>query len=582
MARRTPQNGLGSGEFHISTRACAGLSFPERIEATHNLAQFKDTFNRIARVTNISLSDESLDGDSVENRPSYRDLVAFNFLPQHIVANPNILFYKSDSYKHKEKLKKVLPYALGIVDAEYLMKERDKARTQKAIDVLRKEEEVRRRAFASWDADVRGIWNEAVELGLTEESQGATTSSRVVALKALNDDFEAGLLLQRLQTPRYGYSNQLFKETTEVEESIQREVDDLNRELRDFERLSGRAKSLAHAVDTERSRVINLDWLQRKLVDDETCVICGSKTNHNHAVVERLAKELEQVNRLSDALMEGPIVDRQLEGLNNKLFEAQERLQVARVRRAQLQPKSSAPTDSMGRAFVLLGRLQALLMALATLDGDDDLADRILMLNRKLEELDGYFERADRQTRQLEVSRTISNLIQGYSKFFKLKSDGVPALDETELTLSFRNQQGRKEYLWEIGSGANWMGYHLATFLALHEYFTYAAQRDGPVFGYLAIDQPSQVYFPSTLSGDNLLDGKRAQAERLRGKRDDDIADTKLIFRALSRGIERSEFRYQIIVLEHADSSIWGKVKYMHPVAEWKDEDAGLVPADWL
>ncbi|MCY0857561.1 hypothetical protein [Cupriavidus sp. D39] len=244
VARRTPNNGAGSGECHISMRASADAPFPGTIGATHNLAQFKDAFNRIARVTNISLGDESQQGEAAENRPSYRDLAAFNFLPQHIVANPNILFYKSDSYKHKEKLKKVLPYALGIVGAEYLMKEREKARTQKAIDALMNEQEVRRRAFASWEADVRGIWNGAVELGMAQELAGATTASRVESLKALNEAFHSGQLFQRLQTPQYGYTNQLFREATELEEKEQKGVDDLSRELRDYERLSGRARGL--------------------------------------------------------------------------------------------------------------------------------------------------------------------------------------------------------------------------------------------------------------------------------------------------------------------------------------------------
>ncbi|MFP3733001.1 hypothetical protein SB690_19770, partial [Bacillus sp. SIMBA_006] len=103
-----------------------------------------------------------------ENRPSYRDLAAFNFLPQHIVANPNILFYKTDTYEHKDKLKRVLPYALGIVDAVYLQKARERTRLQKNLEALHKVQRGRETAFASWQADVRTLWNESVQLGLIE------------------------------------------------------------------------------------------------------------------------------------------------------------------------------------------------------------------------------------------------------------------------------------------------------------------------------------------------------------------------------------------------------------------------------
>ncbi|RQT12740.1 DUF3732 domain-containing protein [Burkholderia contaminans] len=123
------------------------------------------------------------------------------------------------------------------------------------------------------------------------------------------------------------------------------------------------------------------------------------------------------------------------------------------------------------------------------------------------------------------------------------------------------------------------------TFLALHEYFTGDERVNGPVFSYLAIDQPSQVYFPSTYSGENILDGFKDQAQGLSGNRDNDVRQTRLIFIALARGLQRSKLRYQTIVVEHADKTIWGNGKWgrhMHEVADWKDEGKSLIPAEWF
>jgi hypothetical protein len=52
----------------------------------------------------------------------------------------------------------------------------------------------------------------------------------------------------------------------------------------------------------------------------------------------------------------------------------------------------------------------------------------------------------------------------------------------------------RSDYLWEIGSGANWLAYHVAVTLALQRFFLEQPQH--PVPGLLIYDQPSQVYFP--------------------------------------------------------------------------------------
>ncbi|TCG08686.1 hypothetical protein BZM27_10490 [Paraburkholderia steynii] len=586
IARRTPERSVGPKEFLISALASEDAPIPANISGTLNLSQFKDALNRIARVTNVSLADDDEDGENAENRPSYRDLASFNLLPQHIVANPNVLFYKSDSYKHKEKLKRVLPYALGIVDAEYLTKTRERKRLQKTVEDLQKEELARHRAFSSWEADVREIWNESVKLGLTSPADGPELESRVQSLQLLNDDYQSGRFLERLQKPQYGHSNWQFRLATEEEETAQREVDDLVRELRDYERLSGRAKELKKAVEKEQSRVVNLNWLQRSLVEDNACVVCGSKTNHNHTVLDKLADKLSDVSRLSEALLEGPIVDRQLEQLRRSLSDAENRLQAARLKRAQLETNESAPLDSLGRAFILLGRLQSLLMALATLEGRGNLAHQIRGYEKRIRLLDTFIEASGREAREKEVGKTLRGLIEGYASLFKLKEKGAISLDQTELTLTFsRGHNERKDFLWEIGSGANWMAYHLATFLALHEYFTKPERINGPVFSFLAIDQPSQVYFPSTFSGSNVLDSHTDQAKALRESRNTDIEQTRLIFVALARGLQRSEFKYQTIVVEHADKSIWGRGKwgrYMHEVAAWKNDGDGLIPQEWL
>ena len=44
-----------------------------------------------------------------------------------------------------------------------------------------------------------------------------------------------------------------------------------------------------------------------------------------------------------------------------------------------------------------------------------------------------------------------------------------------------------------MGSGANWVGFHLITHLALHRHFV---QHGRPVPAFLFLDQPSQVYYP--------------------------------------------------------------------------------------
>src|SRR5438477_6929329 len=61
-------------------------------------------------------------GDEVgyRARPSFRDLMAFTFQPQNIIANPDVLFFKADTTEHREKLKTIFPYVLNAITASDL------------------------------------------------------------------------------------------------------------------------------------------------------------------------------------------------------------------------------------------------------------------------------------------------------------------------------------------------------------------------------------------------------------------------------------------------------------------------------
>ena len=53
-------------------------------------------------------------------RMGFRDLMAFVFQTQDIVANQNILFYKTHAHEHRERLRNWFPFILGAENLEIL------------------------------------------------------------------------------------------------------------------------------------------------------------------------------------------------------------------------------------------------------------------------------------------------------------------------------------------------------------------------------------------------------------------------------------------------------------------------------
>ncbi|MCW2772657.1 MAG: hypothetical protein JWN91_983 [Nocardioides sp.] len=111
-------------------------------------------------------------------------------------------------------------------------------------------------------------------------------------------------------------------------------------------------------------------------------------------------------------------------------------------------------------------------------------------------------------------------------------------LDLANLTVATDTDDGPLP-LPRIGSAANWIGYHLATHLALHRFLV---QNTRPVPRFLMIDQPTQAFFPSDAaknSGQVVKDADR---------------DAVLAMFTLMRDVvDELSPKFQVIVSDHAD-----------------------------
>ena len=99
------------------------LGVPNRVEKNGRVEDLKSRLDQAAQLPHLELSGDDSIGYGA--RPSFRDMAAFNFQPQHIVANPYTLFFKADTTEHREKLRAIFPLVLGAIDSSTLAKQRE-------------------------------------------------------------------------------------------------------------------------------------------------------------------------------------------------------------------------------------------------------------------------------------------------------------------------------------------------------------------------------------------------------------------------------------------------------------------------
>jgi hypothetical protein len=90
------------------------------------------------------------------------------------------------------------------------------------------------------------------------------------------------------------------------------------------------------------------------------------------------------------------------------------------------------------------------------------------------------------------------------------------------------------------------------------------------------IDQPSQVYFPRKLAV------RKDETPDEPELKDDDIDAVRAIFGTIGKVVGAAQGEFQVILLDHAPSTVWGDQPYLHQAAEWRDGIQKLVPLEWL
>lgn len=189
LARREPDDQISTGDMLLLEGD--DLEIPSSTpEKNTNVDTIKRLLDRLAGLTNLGFDPEE-SGAGYKARPSFRDLLAFTFQPQNIVANPDVLFFRADTNEHREKLRTIFPYVLGAMTPELLAKQWELERLLKILKRKERELEAQVQASDSWRAEILNWVAEARELGLTssDDSLNKTEQALIDLLKkTLNDN----------------------------------------------------------------------------------------------------------------------------------------------------------------------------------------------------------------------------------------------------------------------------------------------------------------------------------------------------------------------------------------------------------
>ncbi len=480
---------------------------------------------------------------------------------QNRVSDKNLLFYRQEEPWAPQTIKDTMPYFLGAAGDDQLDKQLRLQRARRDLKLLerrlREEEAIRGRD----NSKVLSLYAEAREAGiLPGASQPADFETTVAELRRCLEWRPSAALAE----PE-GNLGRL----TQQRDLLQEQLRQIKREIEAAEAFGQNQAGFSREVQEQVHRLTAIGLFGDRTVHAETCPLCNQTlatpvptADQINSSLNHLEKQMEMVNR------QRPRLD---EYINQKEADATElRRQIGETKAeidavvAQQEAVVSMRTEEAARARVI-GRVSLFLESVLKFDDRSDLSNEVNRARYRVLELEEELSSEETSERLDAAFRIVGDQITRWARELNLEHSENPLeFDIKKLTiLSYRDTGAIP--LSEMGSGENWVGYHLTTLLALHKWFV---EKKRPVPHFLMIDQPAQYYYPADVR-------KEADIESLD---DEDREAVRRMFQFVFKVVESLGGQFQVIITEHADlQDDWFQAAV---VQRWRGDNK-LIPKQW-
>lgn len=530
------------------------IDVPDNMEANYTLDDFKKDFNNKLGVPFEVIVDKN------QARPSFRDFVTFNFQTQGIVADQNNLLYKTNLSDYRQRIRSIFNFAIGAESAQILENKLLKAKLQKELEELRKDEEYNKRQKQKILENNSHILLKAVDLGLLS-NEDVPVDNKMSESKMLSS-------YDKLAKKTISDINIDLNSQNRISEQIYFIETQLKPIYEDIRDLQIRKNNLSEIINLNNEQESLLECKQKRLeisrffkdyFEEEADDVFTKEE------IEKLYKNLEETeldlslkvikSKNSEYISQRTKIEEQILSKTHDINNL-----VAQKNKLKTTKEEYSMLERFYVKIILSAKNICEIYKQHNISNEqqiNSLEKQISNLNTKNKEKE-YLE---------EIVKIAQNYLPSFAEF-----PYIDSFDSKELAVKIKKSPLSKPfYASDAGSGANWVAYHIAMLLGFHKFFI---DKDTPVFNFLIFDQPSQVYFPrSSYDIDKEI--------QIFDKNTEDAKSVREMFEVMQKSINDNSGNFQILVLDHASSDIWGEIEGIHEVAEWIETEA-LIPQCWI
>lgn len=489
--------------------------------------------------------------------------IFFSFQGQDEIANRRLLFHRQGEERIPQAIKDTLPYFVGAMGEDHYLKQKRYEDARRRLRSLEREYVEAKALADEASGTARGLLQEAKRVGLLPLE--ATAESV--------DDVRK--LLTQAAAPRtltYAQNDDPAADLTDLEDRRRRlrtELQELRDEIKDLQRLTREATDFEFEAREQQARLASIGLVDTGDGGHEVCPLCDSHLTIPVPSVNEIRRSLAGLDRQLDAVRrDNPRLQGQIAELEAKRTTLESDLSLVQrdiTTRIADNERLRVEQDQFTEQARVAGRIGYYLENAKAVSNDDGLRLQIARVRAEVTELERALDQEALEERLTTALSLVGHDLTEYAGRLQLEhGENSLRLDRKNLTVVADTVDGPLS-LPQIGSGENWVGYHVAAHLALHKLFR---ARRRPVPAFLMLDQPSQAHYPPDRDVGEITGGE-----------DEDQAAVARLYRLLLDYCLGQSSQMQVIVTDHVDLLIdWFRDA---TVERWRD-GIKLVPIAWL
>ncbi len=570
----------GEGILVARRNVAAGAKGSDQIYLERNVDDFPDNPDRFRKTETTDGIRASLSGllGIIENvhlpepgatrvplEASASQAILFCLQEQDEIANKRLLFHRQGEERIPQAIKDALPYFVGAIGEDHYLKQKRRQDARLRLRRLEREHAEAKAMVSDASANALALAEEARRVGLIPNAP-------------LPDDQEQlRAILARAAEPRsltYSAVDGPGADLAELEDRrrrIRNELQDLRDEGKELRRIALELSDFETEAHEQRARLASIGLVTGEESRDGhgSCPVCDSKLEVAVPSVEEIRRAFEGVAlQLATVRRDNPRLQKRIAEIEARRTALETELAAVQkeiVNRVAQNERLRIEQDQITEQARISGRIGFYLESVQAVVLDKSLGLAIARVRAELAELDEALDQDAMDERLITALNLVGRDLTDYAVRLQLEhGEGGVRLDRRNLTIVADTVTGPLP-LSQIGSGENWVGYHVATHLALHRLFR---ARNRPVPAFLMLDQPSQAHYP-----------RDRDVGEITGMQDEDQKAVARLYRLLWEYCDHSAPGMQVIVTDHVDLlQDW----FQEAAKErWRD-GIKLVPLSWL